>query len=73
MPYSSPGNGAYAELAISSAAVAVTLVSAHFAYPRRAVQAELRSSINRVLAAIVLLTYLYLEQPVTGVIDWFDQ
>jgi len=38
-----PGNRAscYAELAISSPAVAVTIASIHFAYPRRDGQAEL--------------------------------
>ena len=41
--YSSPGNRAhcYAELAVSSLAVAVTIASTHFAYPRRDGQAEL--------------------------------
>jgi len=38
-----PGNRAYcyAELAVSSLAVAVTIVSTHYAYPRRDGQAEL--------------------------------
>jgi len=40
---SSPGNRAYcyAELAVSSLAMAVTIPSTHFAYPRRDGQAEL--------------------------------
>jgi len=39
---SSPGNRAYcyAELAVSSLAVTVTIASTHFAYPRRDGQAE---------------------------------
>ena len=40
---SSPGNRAYcyAELAVSSLAMAVIIASTHFAYPRRDGQAEL--------------------------------
>ena len=40
---SSPGHRAYcyAEFAVSSLAVAVTIASTHFAYPRRDDQAEL--------------------------------
>ena len=40
---SSPGHGAYcyAELAVSSLAMAVIIASTHFAYPRRDGQAEL--------------------------------
>ena len=42
MPYG-PGNRAYcyAELAVSSLAVAVTIASTHFVYPQRDDQAEL--------------------------------
>jgi len=65
---SSPGNRAYcyAELAVSSLAMAIIITSTHFAYPQRDGQAELATDKARAEYRLADYQRLAINWPVVG-------